>query len=267
MTYNQTVLERYSALLYSLSIANAVCCSIGGAILGGVAFAGLVSESNLSIVTGGVIGTAVGAGYGWVTSFLLRVVAQLVLCLVNIEANTRKPFSGSGEAFSGKPSVLMQDGPKVSQQAASSRVSDVDDRSVIPEARTWPVPAPAPVVRDNPQTRERTELENLLIAKFQKAADCAITTQQFDVLVRKLQSAGAELQSALPESIASPQWNDFIDQVERGRRQSVINARKADDESSCRGCRGRLSMYEASLHMCSRCQHKAAEFDKVIAEA
>lgn len=267
MTYNQTVLERYSALLYSLSIANAVFCGIGGAIIGGVAFAALVDDSGSAIFVGTILGAAVGGFYGWITSFLLRVVAQLLLCLVNIEANTRKPFPGSGETFSGKPSVLMQDGPKVSQQAASSRVSDVDDRAVIPEARTWPVPAPAPVVRDNPQTRERTELENQLIAKFQKVAGLATTTQQFDALVHRLQRAEAELRSALPEGDASRKWNDFIDQVERGRRQSAINARKADDESSCRGCRGRLSMYEASLHMCSKCQHKAAEFDKVIAEA
>lgn len=264
MTYNQTVLERYSALLYSLSIANAVFCGIGGAIIGGVAFAALVDDSGSAIFVGTILGAAVGGFYGWITSFLLRVVAQLVLCLVNIEANTRKPFPGSGEAFSGKPSVLMQDGPKVSQQAASSRVSDVDDLAVIPEGKTGP--APAPVIRDNQQTRERMELENQIIAKFQKVAGLATTTQQFDALVHRLQRAEAELRSALPEGDASRKWNDFIDQVERGRRQSAIVARKADDEGSCRGCRGRLSMYEASLHICSKCQHKAAEFDKILAE-
>jgi hypothetical protein len=95
IAYDPTVIQTFAARLYTQ--ANSIVAVwtalglFGGAALG-FAFAGISDLSDQSAtftVMGAVILAAIGYSHGSSKAFALKLQAQIALCQVQIEANTR----------------------------------------------------------------------------------------------------------------------------------------------------------------------------------
>lgn len=78
--YNQRVLVAYSSYLYFIGYAIIVFWIVAGGLVG----------YGLAGNPGAFAGMLIGAGAGFVSAFMLFVLAQLVLCFVQIERNTNR---------------------------------------------------------------------------------------------------------------------------------------------------------------------------------
>jgi hypothetical protein len=95
-TYNADVIKEFASRLYRKAAAVAalfaICCSLIAAAIGGEATSYLNSTGKfglLGVVLGGAFGLLVGLAVGRQLGFRWRLQAQLALCQVQIELNTR----------------------------------------------------------------------------------------------------------------------------------------------------------------------------------
>lgn len=96
--YEPAVIESHAAMLYLQAAKIVVRLAIMGAIVGiaaggsaGAVFGGATISGQLLVgaILGGLIGFTIGTSIGTARGFVLRLQAQVALCQVAIERNTR----------------------------------------------------------------------------------------------------------------------------------------------------------------------------------
>ena len=100
MKYNPEMLDKQATRLYRRSFFLIVSYGLAGLIIGYIVAAAMYSNQNVTAAVGQTsleirlavitLGVIVGAAYGESKSFKLRLQAQIVLCLKQIEENTRR---------------------------------------------------------------------------------------------------------------------------------------------------------------------------------
>lgn len=99
--YNPAVIQKHADRLYSTAFSVVVLCTLVGLLIG-VAFGAVVAPS-MNIVASGpmIIGAliigSIGCALGFEMSFAFHLRAQLALCQMSIEVNTRRAASASGQ--------------------------------------------------------------------------------------------------------------------------------------------------------------------------
>jgi hypothetical protein len=88
ISYDPNVIRGYANALYRRADFIVLIWTIAGALLGAALFS--LYDQKVGPILGLMIGGIVGSFEGQSRSFLLRLQAQLALCQVQIEANTRK---------------------------------------------------------------------------------------------------------------------------------------------------------------------------------
>ena len=98
-TYNPETLQRYADALYVRAYVFLAGFALGGFLLGNVIdYAnGLHALSVLKFEHAPFFCAFGGAAIGWARSFMLRVEAQRLLCLMQIEKNTRGNYEPTEE--------------------------------------------------------------------------------------------------------------------------------------------------------------------------
>lgn len=99
--YDEAVLSEFARRLYRRALSIIVWCTILGLLAGGT-LGGALAEATKSgggivalvVLVGGLIGYAIGSE----RAFMLRLQAQVVLCQVQIERNTRALAGGASFA-------------------------------------------------------------------------------------------------------------------------------------------------------------------------
>lgn len=90
--YDAEIIRQFAAKLYAQADRVVAFYSIVFALVGGIAGKALGSrgESGTYIMLGVIVMGAIGYFVGQARAFLLRLQAQVALCQVEIERNTRK---------------------------------------------------------------------------------------------------------------------------------------------------------------------------------
>jgi len=100
ITYDPAVVQKFAGRLYSRATSIVVTSTLGGLILGAIAGGGLVVAAaayapgskpspGIAIGIGALVAGLVGLVRGLERAFKLKLDAQMALCQVQIEANTR----------------------------------------------------------------------------------------------------------------------------------------------------------------------------------
>lgn len=87
--YDPQVLQKYADKMYASATMIVVLLALIGAGLGGAAGGAL--SPKLGWILGAGLGLVVGVLFGVVAGFWYKLRAQLVLCQLQIEVNTRRP--------------------------------------------------------------------------------------------------------------------------------------------------------------------------------
>ena len=153
MKYNSNVLDSYAGILYGLSVGIAILWAIGGAIVGGLA-----SAPSGFVVGGAFLGLIADAIVGWISGFLLRVSAQLVLCFVMIEkhlGDINGPMS-----YANKSGLGSKTGASGAEYADTSNNTNpastvaIDDQGISQPTARRPVPMPESCEKCEHYTRD-----------------------------------------------------------------------------------------------------------------
>ena len=87
--YDSTIIYKYAQRLYSKATLVIFLCLILGAALSSLAGYAIANENPQGGIIGAVVGGILGLIIGLELSFMIRLKAQLALCQVKIEENTR----------------------------------------------------------------------------------------------------------------------------------------------------------------------------------
>jgi hypothetical protein len=100
--YDPAILQKFADKMYSSAVVIIVVGIVFGALLGGGMGAGVANAGSKagSSMTPAIVGMVVGAGFGgllgYLAGFWYRFRAQVVLCQLQIEMNTR-PHGQAGQ--------------------------------------------------------------------------------------------------------------------------------------------------------------------------
>src|SRR3989442_4976245 len=104
ITYDPSVVQKFASRLYGRATSVVVTSTLGGLILGAIAGGGMVVavkagapasrlSPELAIAIGALVFGVFGLARGLERAFKLKLEAQIALCQVQIEANTRAKHS------------------------------------------------------------------------------------------------------------------------------------------------------------------------------
>jgi uncharacterized membrane protein YeaQ/YmgE (transglycosylase-associated protein family) len=95
--YDESIIKRYAQALYDQADLSVFLFTLIGILLGGGA--GWMMQGEVGAMLGAVLLGTIGYFMGQSRAFQLKLTAQLALCQVQIERNTRSSRQASGEAI------------------------------------------------------------------------------------------------------------------------------------------------------------------------
>ena len=111
---------------------------------------------------------------------------------------------------------------------------------------------------------DQIAMETDYAARVRSLLKLAVHQSHFDLLDGLVSQLSQELSAKYGENGHSEVWVKLALDLGRKRQECIQTASKAKNEGACLGCRGRLSPYEMSEQICSRCKARAVQFEQHI---
>lgn len=209
---------------------------------------------------------------------LARLWLEFVVVFFKIADNTKMTAVKVGSAIQARNNSSMDLSDKSENDKATN--PSLESGSVTPSPSVTPALAVEPDRQPNP-TATNPEIDapltlnhNLSPAHIAVEADYnerirdlmkfAVHPRHFELLDRLVSDLERHYLAKFGSQSHSEAWLKLVRDLASKRKACIENDFRARNEGSCLGCRGRLSPYEVSEQVCSKCKSRAVEFDRHI---
>jgi len=278
--------DGFMEILFDLSFSKFLTSRIvPGLYVTDIIFSGLCALAvpvGLYIFFDHPAGFFVGLLAGVPVFFFLVIMARLwrefIIVLFKIAENTKMtatrlcpPLQVGSIAsipFTGEPAQPGMAGSSVETVVVEA---EREDRASVPTAKGGTSDAVAatpprnePLLQKPVASSDQIAMETDYAARVRSLLKLAVHQSHFDLLDGLVSQLSQELSAKYGENGHSEVWVKLALDLGRKRQECIQTASKAKNESACLGCRGRLSPYEMSEQICSRCKARAVQFEQHI---